>query len=234
MAHLRGSGAKPCWPGSFGTTWKAIPWLAASARNPGLVAAVNPARGARRHGVGEPGGDVLAAVGVLDRGGRDDDGEQQPEGCRWRCAACGLSCASRRHSLAPIRGRSMPGGRPLGTPRRQGRLDQRPAGIGQVSGVRPPQRHATDRYHVITGNCGISKVKTSPPQGRQVLPGIRRPLRPGKENTRGRGIPPTRRDSRAARHDPAPKSSTSQSLRPPHQRRERSRLATDGPVSCKS
>jgi hypothetical protein len=31
------------------------------------------------------------------------------------------------------------------------------------------------------------------------------PLRPGKANTRACGTPPTRRDSRAARHDPARK-----------------------------
>lgn len=50
------------------------------------------------------------------------------------------------------------------------------------------------------------------------------PLRPGKKTTRGRGTPPTRRESRAARHDPARKLPISRHPRPAHQLRERSRL----------
>jgi hypothetical protein len=62
-----------------------------------------------------------------------------------------------------------------------------------------------------------------------------RPLRPAdqrqpalatrKETTSGRGTPPTRRDSRAARHSPALKEAVSHRVRPPSQDHERCRLA---------
>ena len=50
------------------------------------------------------------------------------------------------------------------------------------------------------------------------------PQRPKKENTRARGTPPTRRDSRATRHGPALKTATSRYLRPAQHDHERSRL----------
>ena len=50
------------------------------------------------------------------------------------------------------------------------------------------------------------------------------PLRPERTTTRARGTPPTRRDSRAARHTRALKKAVSRSPRPPSQDHERCRL----------
>jgi len=52
------------------------------------------------------------------------------------------------------------------------------------------------------------------------------PSSQGRRTTRACGTPPTRRDSRAARHDPDRETAPSQCLNPTQRRRERSRLAS--------
>src|ERR1039458_8776908 len=151
MIAAVGSGARPACSRTRPRSRSRFACVGAVLLPPGVVAADRPVRreGMRQQGPGGP------------RPGHVQD---------------------RVHDLAQVMhrlGQAQPGLGPGLPPGGQDRLDQRPAGIRQVSGIRATRRcHDTDRSHVMTGNCWILEVKTSPREDRQVSPGSRGGDRP--------------------------------------------------------